>query len=814
MKVDGSLKSLLQGVSQQPARDRLAGQCTEMLNMSADPVSGLARRAPTDLVGALGASDNVRGFHNFETRDGNKFLACFYESTVRVFDYNAVEYTVEFETGATAYLAGTSKLVFGTVLNEVVVVNRGTIPAMLDNLMQYANRGPVETPMGIVSVLGGAYGREYKVYKDGALIGYYKTPYGSESSHIEYVRTSHIATRLYQSMTMTGATASPDGTGSSIQYFGALAGADWTVTQFNNYILIKRNNSTIFNMTSTDDSAGTNLKAATDNVPQTSDLPRFAPHGYLMRVATETDPEEDVYLQFIVEGWEETGVVGTGFGRTGYWQEAVSSTTQYGIDLTKMPHVLEWRNETNDFLFRKGLWADRTVGTDTSNPPPSFIGVAINDVATFQGRLVFLSGSYVCMSRTNHHTDFWMASASQLLDTDPIDISSTAVEASTMLAAVPHNRDVVVFSARGQFVLYGRSVITPANATLMLTTAFEAELSAKPVPAGRNVFFATNYGRFTGIREFYTESIADINDTRAITQHVKEFIQGKVSRLAASSNYDTLLVQTVESRNTVWVYQYIWSDQDKIQSAWSKWTLPLESIYSFFDESVIYFVVRTGSKYFLYRMPLDIYDDIDVGYAVHLDSRFDVPDVYTAFVLPYDHLQEHKLTVIQGTNCPNPGMVVPIDTITWDAVNNYWVVTLRYNMQGGDVVAGIPYLSVYRPTMPFVKDQYGVVIGTGKLVIKHFIISLNNTGHIIGQLLSKYGDGEEIEFQGRILAAPENLIGKPALTSDSFYVPFRDDVNSSDFKVYTDRHLPMTLLDIEWVGQWQKRGQRMNTGDQ
>jgi hypothetical protein len=69
-KVDGSLKSLLQGVSQQPPRDRLPGQSTDQLNMSADPVTGLTRRPPTDLVGGLFSSPDVRGFQEFETSDG------------------------------------------------------------------------------------------------------------------------------------------------------------------------------------------------------------------------------------------------------------------------------------------------------------------------------------------------------------------------------------------------------------------------------------------------------------------------------------------------------------------------------------------------------------------------------------------------------------------------------------------------------------------------------------------------------------------------------------------------------------------------
>ena len=53
MKVDGALRSLIQGVSQQPFRNRLPGQCTLQENMSSNPVDSLQRRPPEEVVGHL-----------------------------------------------------------------------------------------------------------------------------------------------------------------------------------------------------------------------------------------------------------------------------------------------------------------------------------------------------------------------------------------------------------------------------------------------------------------------------------------------------------------------------------------------------------------------------------------------------------------------------------------------------------------------------------------------------------------------------------------------------------------------------------------
>lgn len=822
MKVDGSLKSLLQGVSQQGARDRLPGQCTEQINMSADPVNGLTRRPPTDLVGALVTTGALRGFHDFQTKSGSKFLAQFRDGAVSVTDYNATPITTTIDSDAIAYITTPGEFAYGTVDNQVIVVNRSIIPAMTTDLKAYANKGTGSSPMGIIQVLGGQYGREYRINMNGTTIALYKPPNGSAAAMIDYVRTTSIASRLFESMTTSGAdVVDGDGTGSLLKKYGTLA-SGYTVTRFEDCILIKKNTAGTFTLSCSDDQGQVNLKTMTETCPASQDLPRIAPHKYLARIATETDPEEDLFLEFILEGSDGSTAIGSGFGSPGYWQEAVSSAVKYKLDTATMPHVLEYTPGTNSFKFRRGNWKDRAVGTDISNPQPSFIGNTINDVTTFQSRLVFLTGSFVCMSRTNRFEDFWMGSAASLVDSDPIDISSTAVEASIMRAAVPHNRDLVVFSQKGQFVVFGRSALTPANATLVLTTAFEAELAAKPVPAGRNVFFATTYGRYTGIREFYTQGSTEINDTRPITQHVKNYLEGKIKKLSSTSNYDTLIVITDHISNSnpldFYTYQYVWNDQDKVQSAWGTWRLSHQVEYCFFDEELIYFVCRKSntptptSDYFLYRMSLDISDDTGIGYPLHLDGRFDIPDCYTSFILPYNRLNTETLRVVQSTGCPNPGMLAEIDSIVYQVGPANWLVTLKTSMLGGDLVVGIPFLSSYRPTMPLVKDQDGIVMATAKLKAKGFIVSIEDTGDINGQLLSKYGDGEVVSFQGRILNDPENQVGVTALSSDAFFMPFREDTRRADFVLFTDRHLPMNLLEIEWVGQYQKRGRRIGTG--
>lgn len=48
--LEGTIQSLLQGVSQQVPRERQPGQLGAQLNMLSDPVSGIRRRPPGEIV--------------------------------------------------------------------------------------------------------------------------------------------------------------------------------------------------------------------------------------------------------------------------------------------------------------------------------------------------------------------------------------------------------------------------------------------------------------------------------------------------------------------------------------------------------------------------------------------------------------------------------------------------------------------------------------------------------------------------------------------------------------------------------------------
>lgn len=795
-KVDGSLKSLIQGVSQQPPRARLPGQCTLQENMSSNPVDGLTRRPPVDWIADLFDEATDVQFYDM-THGTTDYIVCVLTDDIRVFTLDGTEKTVTEVGTAFDYLG--SNLEFITLEDTTYIANKDTTVAMETELPSFIDYGP------IVYVRGGNYGVTYTItvnWKDSGPGGTAReatVSYTTSTTDVTTIRTSYIATQL-----KTALDASTEDSFNSL----------FDVSRVEDTLYIQWKTSTgrtdYFTALATDTFNGKNIVECNNDIKLISDLPKIAPHGYFLKVTGDgSQQEDDYYLEFSVTADDQgaTPALGAGFGKPGIWIETVKSGIKYLINRTTMPHLLKYDSVGDSFTFEEGEWADRIVGDEDSNPDPTFVGKEINSMSYFQGRLVMFSGPAVIMSRTDKPLNFWAETSVKVNDSDPIDIQSTAAKVNQMLKGIPNNRDLVVFADNAQFVVLGRNALTPQNASLVLTTSFEANLTATPVPAGRNIFFAINYGNFTGIREFFTSDTADINDSRLITQHVLKYIDGNANQLASTSNLDLLLVQASDE-DTLYAYEYTWIDDRKAQSSWSKWIFQENIKYFFFRESVIYLVSKIGNSYILESLDINTLPDTDLTYQVKLDRKRSIASVNTTLVDPLPHVAGADLSdavYVQGTGCPHPGLRAVVDSVDTGTKT----VTFTEDMQGGTIICGVRYTSKYKPTMPFVKDQDGVKIGTGTLVVSKFFINCRQTGTMRATVSSPYRADRVLDFTGRKVGNPDTLIGQAAITDAVYTIPFRENVDNGEIQVSTDSHMPFNVMDIEWIGQYNKRGQRI-----
>ena len=221
----------------------------------------------------------------------------------------------------------------------------------------------------------------------------------------------------------------------------------------------------------------------------------------------------------------------------------------------------------------------------------------------------------------------------------------------------------------------------------------------------------------------------------------------------------------------------------------------------------MYLLLGRGTMVYMVKLNLGLIEDEGVSYPIMLDSKTKITNVTTTATVPWD-VAGRDVVFVQGAGCPFPGLRV--QATSW--VGN--TATLEMTMGDGSVYVGERYLSRFQPTMPIIKDRGGVKIGTGSLNLRRLLVSLRNTGEIIAKVLSKYRPDRVTRFEGGVFGDPATVLGTPHVASEySMKVPVRDDAGLADVEFFTDSHLPASILDIEWEGQYRKKGRRMLSGE-
>lgn len=788
--VDGSYESLIQGVSQQSPSDRLDGQHEEQINMNNDPEKGLLRRPPTNLITTLGVSGDL--YKEFEL-EGTKYLLVTYKNTgdIKVFDVDTGASVPLLVSNSKEYIANATSLSCITVDDQVFVSNPDVITKMVEDTYPYKN-----TAIGIATTLGSSYGRTYTLSVGASGLptvgnASLRMPAGSASTDVFYINI-----RTAMSAIIYGHSA----TQYEITSFRTLANnALYGTAVTDESVLMWADAPGLLDLRYVNSlsSADTSVVVHKGTCKRTGLLPRLGMHDLCVQISGAGNTEADDYWLRFSRNDESTEV---NLGE-GVWVEAVAPDIQYRIDSSTMPRRIV-KEADGSLTIERVSWKDRRVGDDLTNPIPSFINHGINDISLFQGRLVFLAGPNVILSRSSKYTDFWKNSATTLVDDDVIDISSATTESTPIMRkAVPHARDLVIFSDTAQFILFGRtSALTPKTASLVLTTTYEANLNASPVASGKNIFYAIDYGNNTGIKEFYTESEVDINNSRPITSHCTQYLTGRIKHMATSTNFDMLLVQTNADDHDIYLYESIWINEEKRQSAWSRWRFQHQIKYFYFDNDAIVFVCNDPSHdSILLKMHLDRPDD-GVGFQAHLDHKLYVPNVHLVLDIPDFIKDMDGIMFVQGVGCPEPGLLAPVDT------NNGSRITLQYSMNGGTVIMGIRYKSMTTFTKPVYRDNDGKAVITGTLSIHHFECVLHNSGYVEAVITSPYFDDTAYDNMMWVMGSAQNTLGSPAVMDMTWVVPYMHDVNNANLTLQTDRHTPLRITQISWKGDLIKKG--------
>ena len=421
-----------------------------------------------------------------------------------------------------------------------------------------------------------------------------------------------------------------------------VSGSNYTVTYVDGESTINISNDTYpFTIEVTDGKGDTYMRAinGSDEVPNFGYLPGSkVTKDFTARVSGDkSSGQDDYYVKWNGAVWKETIKPLYPGGSVDHDQAALQKEARTKLDPATMPMQIHKAFDTSGdiyFVLKPVEWDEKKVGDQGTNPFPSFANYdsdvdtdglyTINDIFFHRNRLGFVSDENVILSEAGSYYNFWATTILSVLDTAVIDVAVSNNQVAILKSAIPFQENLVLFSDLQQFKLSSDAFLTPTSVTVDVATNFETSTEAKPVGAGKTIFFPFKRGAFSGIREYQIDIASETNDAQEITSHIPEYIEGTVKKLASSSNEEVLYALSDANRKLLFVYKYYYSDQEKLQSSWSSWLFDADIIDMEFIGSVAFVLFRRGNKIYLEKINLSVDNAnviMDDQIGVRLDRR-------------------------------------------------------------------------------------------------------------------------------------------------------------------------------------------------
>ena len=535
-----------------------------------------------------------------------------------------------------------------------------------------------------------------------------------------------------------------------------------------------------------------------------------------------------------------------------YWTEVPSITQGY----------LEWSLGVSYYgakLPEKTIgWSTRVAGDDNTNPFPSFVGRTIRDIFFFKNRLGILTDSNVIFSEADEYYNFFRTTTQQLLDSAPIDVGLSHTKVAILEHAIPFQEKLMLFSQGSQFVLRGADVLSPKTVAISPVTEYDISDSVQPIALGNYIYFTFKRNDFEGVYEYFVDNNTETFNSEEITQQIPKYIASDVLKIAGSQAENTIVISTSADPKTLFVYKYFWSNKEKVQSAWMKFTFERDVRGFDFIDSELHLITADTDGLHLEKLTLeDGITDTDLDYTLYLDSKVDGSALTTSYDaaaktttisgFPYDPTNVAIYTK-NGHNTPftrtssSAGTVSGtlasyvsysgsiykcIDTHTssdsetpdtsskWSVSTdvssaNTWVSGKLYN-DDNYFFAGKPYNMLYRfsnqtlkqPTERGGRSASDYAFQT----IRNGSIDYADTGHFTVEVTPKYRDKYSYAFNPDIVGANLTL-NQFTPQNGHFRFPVQAQPNEATIEVKSDSALPVKLLGAEFESMFIPRSRR------
>lgn len=773
--LEGTYKSLLQGVSQQVPRLRLDGQVTTQENMLADPVTSLRRRpgAPLSAVYNFGAVSDTNLYTQYVERgsDGRTLVINTSSGNWWVLDKAGTSVLKSGNDGYFVASGGSSSIQSTSVGGETFILNIQQAPVSGTGGSTKLN--PDTTGWYFTKV--GAFSKDYTL----------TVTHGGATTSVTYTTPSGTAEGDAAKSTPTYITS---------QLVNLLRNADGSIglAQQDMYLYITGASPVTVSSTSGTSYVG---YSRAHSVPLITDLPAVVPGGADgMMTSVGSDSNSLTWYR-----WEQSSQS---------WVE----DSAYGspTSITNMPRVFG-----ADDTITAPAFEGRLAGDSTTNELPTFLdqGV-ITGMTTYQGRLVLLSGAFLTMSKSGNPYRFFRSTVTDLENSDRIDIGIGSSQNSVLRRGIQFNRDLVLFGDAVQAVVSGGgNILTPTTAAISLTSEESCVSKIPPMQAGQTVLYPfKRSGSYSGMLELipsqYTSSQYVSQDA---TGHIPEYFAGDIRNTAASNVVNMCVFTGSTDTKAIYVHEYQWSSEGKVQAAWHRWSMPQSVVSLHFAREKLFIFTADGGNVMVTVI------DAREGYDNQTTSQLPYLDLYTRVTVaggtftvptqlrsPITNGQTLALAFATGTASTEEAGISSVNQATWTGM-------VELGVPDGEYWAGLKFKSKFTPSPPILKDDNGKEIGSGHVRLVRMEVAVRNTGIFTANVKDVRTDVDQTsDYTGLFLNSPELIPDYPMIISQAnVIVPCRTLADTTDVTLSTDGTHDMNLLDISYILRYNQRRRRV-----
>ena len=558
-------------------------------------------------------------------------------------------------------------------------------------------------------------------------------------------------------------------------------------------LILDKNFGETFYLTSRDGLANNGIGVVFKTVDDISDLPVQALDGFAVSVRGSLDSkEDDYYVKFKTNDEGDFGIGG--------WIESVGYGVSYKLDATTLPHRLV-NTGLDTFELSEVPWADRIVGDNDSNPLPSFIGKPINNLFFFKNRLGLLTDDTVLFSEAGQFFNFFRTTVRTLLDSDPIDVSAASTTISKLSSAVTFQENLILFADRGQFVVKSGDTLTSKTISVTAVTNYDVDTSSEPMGLGSYVYFTFPRGNYLGIREFRLDVTSSTYDSSDITSQIPSYIlSGETAKLISSSTENLICVHTQEGlSNTLYVYKFYWSGNEKVISSWSKFTFAMEIHGLEFMNSKLYIVGNKDGRAMLTYINMEeqrTEQDTLGNFSYHLDLLTKVTSGPTDYItLPY-HVEQGD--VVEAYD--EKGINIKIDDVVGNTV---------YLKRPSTCFIGLRYPMEYTFSEPVFKQQggpQGTPSGLTRFILRNGNVFFSDAAHFRIEVTPTARETTILDYSPSIIDVSRagTMIFKDGVARFSIFTEAKDSV----IKIINDSAFSANFQSAEFEANAHTRASR------